>query len=169
MIKVLVAGLIFAFAWFVPLNPSMQFSPSAHRWHSLPHLSFDSDLWSVFTIRCFDFFSNSDRFLIPSLCGSRRSARIHHTSSKKCAGCSLLLTVFEALNGTIGTDSVRGWFIDRCPQLNYEYSKSYRSLPEITFAHRLSSQKLEIVFIQHHGWLWDNNWLKVCVGLCSND
>lgn len=87
------------------------------------------------------FQTQTVRYFIPPLCCALRSARMHHTTSQKCAGRSLSLTILGAFNGTIVMDSVRSWFIDHCPQLSCEYSNSYQSLPEITFPHSLSFQK----------------------------
>lgn len=88
------------------------------------------------------FQTQTVRYFIPSLYGSLRSARMHHTTSQKCAGRSLSLTILGAFNGIIVMDSVSSWFIDHCPQLSCEYSNSYQSLPEITFPCSLSFPKL---------------------------
>lgn len=127
-------------AWFVSHHPIMQFLSSAHRWHTWA-LTHTTDLCSH-QHPLFSFQTHTVRCFIPSQCDSLRPARMHRTTSKKCAGRSLSLTILGAFNGTILMDSVSSWFIDRCPQQSCEYSKSYQSLPEITFAHRLSSQKL---------------------------
>lgn len=79
-----------------------EFSSSAHRWRCLPHLSSASLCWSVLTSRSSGFFSDSCRCFTPPLplpawlgAPALCSARMHHTTSQKCAGHSLSLTLWE--------------------------------------------------------------------------
>lgn len=119
----------------------MQFSWSAHRWHSSPHLSSDPHHWSVLTSGSSGFFSVPESYFIPSPCDSvlEQCALQGCTGSfQKRSGHSLSLTALRAFSGTIVMDSESGWFIDHSPQLSCEYSNSYQSPPEVTFPQSLS-------------------------------
>lgn len=123
----------------------MQFSWSAHRWHSLPHLSSAPHHWSVLTSGSSGFFSVPESYFIPSPCDSvlEQCALQGCTGSfQKCSGHSLSLTALRAFSGTIVMDSESSWFIDHSPQLSCKYSNSYQSPPEVTFPQSLSLSAL---------------------------
>lgn len=143
----------------------MQFLLFVHRWHTWA-VTHTTDLCPrqhpLVSFRTLWYF-------IPSRWVSVHSARMHLTTSKKRAGCSLSLTILGASNGTIVMDSASSWFIDLCPRLSCECSKSCHFLSKITFSQSISSPKLQMGFVLHHRWLWGNNWLNICGGLHHNE